>query len=641
MRIGTRLISVTAALAITTAVLSAFSFIAMKEEASISKTIVNDRLMPLEQLRTVADAYAVDIVDTVHKVRGGSLTPAQGAANVGSARREIDKAWSAYKSTFLTPDESRLAVDFEKARTTADADVKDLSSLLDAADASGISYFADHKLYPTIDPLGRHIQRLVDLQIRVAREEQSKGEELGKLLTWTMVALSMLAALVASFGMWTIVRGVVQPVHALSDAMFGLANGMLEISIPGKDRRDEIGKMAKAVAVFKDNALERGRLEDAATEARRLSEKERHEREIAQAREAEEVRDAVDSLAEGLGALAEGRLFYRLDRPFADRLDKIRRDFNVAIERISDAIREVGNNAQAIAAGSSQVKASADDLSRRTEQQAASVEETAAALEQISTTVADSSTRADEAGRLVALTKDNAMRSGRIVTDTISAMTEIESSSQEINNIIGVIDEIAFQTNLLALNAGVEAARAGDNGKGFAVVAQEVRELAQRSANAAKEIKSLINRSEMHVRNGVGLVAATGQCLSEIVDQVSEINLNVSAIVKSSREQATGIKEINHAVSLMDQSTQQNAAMVEESTAASHSLAHEASQLFKLVGRFQFAPLESTKPTVVGLHDGSQPAKAAASPARRLLGRVAGAFSATGTQRAESGWEDF
>jgi methyl-accepting chemotaxis protein len=290
-------------------------------------------------------------------------------------------------------------------------------------------------------------------------------------------------------------------------------------------------------------------------------------------------------------------------------------------------MQAVGENAEAISAGSKQISSAAGDLSKRTEQQAASIEETAAALEEITTTVADSSRRADHAGKLVADTRGNAEQSGEIVRKAIAAMGQIEGSSKEISNIIGVIDDIAFQTNLLALNAGVEAARAGEAGKGFAVVAQEVRELAQRSAKAAKEIKALINTSGEQVKTGVQLVGQTGQALEQIVRQVHEIDINVSAIVEAAKEQATGLKEINTAVNVMDQGTQQNAAMVEESTAASHNLAREAAALFSLIGQFQVgtATAQSLPAVVHARH------RAVPSPAGTLTVQVAEAFSKMGT----------
>jgi methyl-accepting chemotaxis protein len=347
----------------------------------------------------------------------------------------------------------------------------------------------------------------------------------------------------------------------------------------------------------------------------------------------------VELLANALRAMSAGDLTQEIRSPFLPALEKLRGDFNETSSKLRATLQTISQNAGAIAAASQQIQSASNDLSKRTEQQAASVEETAAALEEITTTVADSSHRAQEAGNLVRRTKEHAENSGKVVGQAVDAMGQIEKSAGEIANIIGVIDEIAFQTNLLALNAGVEAARAGEAGKGFAVVAQEVRELAQRSAKAAKEIKELINTSNEHVKSGVTLVGNTGRALQEIVSQVVQVDGNVGAIVEASKEQATGLKEINTAVNTMDQGTQQNAAMVEETTAAAHSLAREAEQLFQLLGQFNIGT--STTGHRVAPAAANQTSRPTASPARELTAKVAHAFNGNAALKSGDSWKEF
>jgi len=452
-----------------------------------------------------------------------------------------------------------------------------------------------------------------------------------------LTSLSVLGGLFAAaiaMSLWVSARGITGPIARLSARMVSLAGGETREEIDGVDRKDEVGQMAQAVSVFRENALERIRLEQEADANRSLSEKERIARDEQKAKEAADTQFAVDHLADGLSRLSDGDVCYRISQPFVAHLDVVRENFNASAEKLQSALTRVAENARGIDAGANEIRSAADDLAKRTEQQAASVEETAAALEEITTTVKDSTRRAQEAGHLVAKARTGAEQSGEVVRKAVIAMERIEKSSGEISNIISVIDEIAFQTNLLALNAGVEAARAGEAGKGFAVVAQEVRELAQRSASAAKDIKGLISTSNTQVQEGVELVGETGRALETIVAEVQEINRHVMAIVEAAQEQSSGLQQINTAVNQMDQDTQKNAAMVEETTAASHGLAREASSLNQLLGQFKLsatfeAPIRAATPAE----------RPAASPARALGRKLATAFN--GNAAVKQDWQEF
>jgi len=441
-------------------------------------------------------------------------------------------------------------------------------------------------------------------------------------------------ALVLATGFFAIRAWVIAPMTRLQSVMARLAGGDLQAEVGGAERRDEIGGMARAVEVFKEAGLEKLRLQSEAeamakqTEASRLAAEQ--ERAAAAARQAA----VVAALADGLDRLSKGDLVCRLTEAFSAEYEKLRADFNAAMERLQQTVTSISTNTQGVRSGAEEITAASDDLARRTEQQAASLEETAAALDEITATVRKTAEGANQAREVVTAAKADAERSGTVVRETVEAMSGIETSSKQIGSIIGVIDEIAFQTNLLALNAGVEAARAGDAGRGFAVVATEVRALAQRSADAAKEIKTLISTSGGQVATGVKLVGETGQALTRIVEQVNKLNGLVTEIAASAKEQATGLAEVNTAVNQMDQVTQQNAAMVEQTTAASHSLSSEAQDLARLVGQFKIDAAAAPPPAPRKPHSApKKPRAPALAPA--------GKFVALAEPAASESWDEF
>jgi PAS domain S-box-containing protein len=361
--------------------------------------------------------------------------------------------------------------------------------------------------------------------------------------------------------------------------------------------------------------------------------------EIAAASESEHDAAAIGALASALRALAQGDLSHRIPSEFAPKTRQLKEDFNAAIASLEQAMQSISGTTGSIRTGSEEIAQAADDLSRRTEQQAASLEETAAAVDEITATVHKTAQGAQQARTVVSTAKSDAERGGKVASQAIDAVNGIEKSSEQIGQIIGVIDEIAFQTNLLALNAGVEAARAGEAGRGFAVVASEVRALAQRSAEAAKEIKALITASRSQVEQGVDLVTETGKALERIFAQVAEIDTVVSDIASSAQEQATGLQEVNTAVNQMDQVTQQNAAMVEETTAASHALAREAQELAALVNRFQVKRSEAAGRNTAPPRRAAKPAAVAAP--RPALKTTAPRGGGAAPKPAADEWEEF
>jgi methyl-accepting chemotaxis protein len=393
-----------------------------------------------------------------------------------------------------------------------------------------------------------------------------------------------------------VLRGIALPINSITRAMNVLANGNSEGNVPHKERGDEIGQMARAVEVFRTNAIDRRRLEIEAEEARAAAAKDRDRI----AKEAEQAADqqlakATEELVLGMQRLASGDVSFQLLDPFSDEFDSLRHYLNTTVAQLRHTICRVAAASGSINTGTKNVSESARDLSVRTEQQATYLEEAAAALDGITNAVADAFQQTLHLQKTVAETTENVSKSAFVVAQSIDAMNRIEECSAEIESIVTVIDQIAFQTNLLALNAGVEAARAGEAGKGFAVVAHEVRELAQRSASAAKDIELLIEKSGTQVKVGVGLVGNTGDVLQDIELQIRKINQHMSAAAEAAHEQTNKIQEVNVAVSKIEVFTQQNAEMVEFTNAAGAMLAKEASELYEIVGNFTLGVSEGVE----------------------------------------------
>ncbi len=442
-------------------------------------------------------------------------------------------------------------------------------------------------------PAARETERLVDQLVSeneeaVASSSASSASTYSNALAVSAGAISMIAIVLCAASTF-VYRGIAKPISNITNAMTALSNGATDHTIPYAGRADEIGEMACAVETFRQAAIEKRKFEEDANLARLQAEQERVRFQAnAEAEAKQHLVKATNGIAAGLRGLAAGDLTLKLIEPFAPEFEDLRNDLNDTIRDLAETISAAADVAKFIEERSGEISSSTDHLSRRTEQQAASLEQTAAALDEITVNVSGTSRLAEEAHQVARQANQSALSSSEVVATTVDAMQRIQNSSTQIVGIIGIIDEIAFQTNLLALNAGVEAARAGDAGKGFAVVAQEVRELAQRSAGAAKQIKDLIQTSSAEVESGVKLVARTGQALKSIEGQVSIINRHVEAIAVGANEQSSGLNEVNVAMNQMDKVTQQNAAMVEENNAACVALAHEAQQLQSMISKFRW-----------------------------------------------------
>jgi methyl-accepting chemotaxis protein len=549
----------------------------------------------------------------------------------------------------LRPDYYKFALARDVA--TRDEVLKDASTIKKDVDAS---FFTDDKkatLAKAVDAYVASFAALAKIETDLAALQGQVDANFGQLTTAAdavvlsasqsadttqahlaetqFQALQIVAAaivfvvLICGSASFFIGRSLSRPITQLASIMRRMAEGDLEAEVGHADRGDEIGAMARAVLIFRQAGTERIRLEQEAETTRQAAEKDRIVRADEKTEAAKADQAVVAALGDGLRRLSNGDLAARLTVPFAAKSEPLRLDFNAAVDQLQAAMVTVEETTQTMRSRTVEISSSAGDLSHRTEQQAASVEEAATSLDAITTSTKQTAENADHVRGVALAAKTDAEGGGAVVRQAVEAMASIEQSSKQVAQIVGVIDEIAFQTNLLALNAGVEAARVGEAGRGFAVVATEVRALAQRAAEAAKGIKGHISKSASQVDRGVELVAEAGKALDRIIGQVAELTSGVSAIAASAKDQADGLQHINQAVSMMDRVTQQNAAMVEETTAATVSLAHDAAELARLVSHFRTGDQRKISP-VAGAHDGAPSSESSrqstARPALKVIG---------------------
>ena len=507
-------------------------------------------------------------VDRVKLLMGGTATVFMGDLRVTSNVKK--------------PDGSRAIGTRLAPGPVFDAVLKRGESYRGEADILGQSYFT---AYEPIKNAAGEVIGILYVGVPVA---EFRAELATTLESALLVALLLTAAIAGAMVMLS--RRQLAPLRHLAAVMARLSQGDLAEPTLHANRTDDIGRMARAVEVFRQTALAKARLDTETDRLRVEAEEERRRDEALRTLSSDEQSQALGGLAAGMKRIAAGDLSIRLGEGFAEAYRPIRNDFNAAADELSGALSAVVEGAGAIESGMGRMSSASIDLSRRTNEQAASLEEIAAAIARVTDAVKKSAEGAQRARTVVAATNEGAKRSAGVVHEAVTAIHEIAVSAKQIGETIGVIDEIAFQTNLLALNAGVEAARAGEAGRGFAVVASEVRALAQRSAEAAREIKGLTATSSQKVENGVRLVGETGKSLERIIAEVTEINASVASIAEGAIQEAAGLDEIKAAVGQMDQVTQKNAAMAEQSTKAGQDLAREADRLAKLVARFRIVP---------------------------------------------------
>ncbi|WP_160773930.1 methyl-accepting chemotaxis protein [Stappia sediminis] len=548
MTIRFRLYLALGLMSLTVIIIGLISGLALIKTNDSIRTIVADRVVPLEQLKSISDHYAVDIVDMSHKVRSGALTWAQARENLDEALARIDEKWRAYTSTFLTSEEAALVEETEAATKVAQSAIDELRAIFKREDGDALVAFINGKLYQVIDPIGEPVGSLVNLQLSVAQKEAMSANQTSNFSITLIQIIGVLALGLIGFSFHTVARKVLKPLKELEDSMCGLARGNMDTEVPFAGRSDEIGAMAGSVQVFKENGLERLKLE----------------RDQAGEQAAREKRARkVDTLING----------------FAEELEAILANVSKASEDLHMTANSLNETAEKSSANASDVAATASQTTNN-------VQTVASASDELSVSIREVSERVSSAMRIAGEAKE-------LTSTTDKTVQGLVTAAQKIGTVSSLISDIAEQTNLLALNATIEAARAGEAGKGFAVVATEVKGLASQTANATDEIQTQIQQIQ-----AVSSEAATAiRSVGEIVSRINETAVAAAAAVE---EQGAATNEIARNVTEAAEGTSNVSTRITEVSAgfavtetragellgAAGNLADNSTRLKSLVDRF-------------------------------------------------------